>query len=55
MNIVEKISYVLPKIRGCGAEEKELVKLISSVHVSPFNIKETENYLDRLIRNLHST
>ncbi len=44
---VEKLSQVLPKIRSAGyaAEGSNLTELISSVNESPFNPKETENYL----------
>jgi len=45
MNFVKKLSEMLPKIRGTGADEKELTELISSIFASPFNPNEVEKYL----------
>ncbi len=45
MSFMEKLSQILPQIRGAVEEEKKLAELISSVNESPFNPSETENYL----------
>lgn len=47
MEFVEKLSELLPKIRGTGAEEKDLADLVLSIHKSPFNSKELTSYVKR--------
>ena len=45
INFSKKLCAILPKIRGEGAEESDLVELISSVQESPFNFKDMQKYL----------
>lgn len=45
MDLVKKISELLPKIRGSGAEEKELADVISDVYSSPFSPTQMANYI----------
>ena len=44
-NFSKDLAAILPKIRGQGAEETDLAKLIESVHASPFNAKDMDKYL----------
>ena len=44
-NFSKDLAAILPKIRGQGAEETDLTKLIESVHASPFNAKDMDKYL----------
>ena len=45
MDLVKKIAELLPRIRGSGAEEKELADLIGSVQKSPFSPNQMANYI----------
>ena len=45
LDFVSKLSDLLPRIRGAGAEEKELADLVSSVEKSPFYSEEMTKFL----------
>ena len=52
LSFSKDLAQLLPRIRSSKAEESELADLISSVHVSPFNFKEMERYLQGKARGM---